>query len=82
MTAIHPPRHVRIVRDRQVQAIEIPPEFELPGTEATIRKVGDWLIIEPMHQKMGLAALLDSWGSTGEDLGEIDDPPPVTKDIF
>src|SRR5690606_11918197 len=42
-----PSRIVSLFRNGRNQAIRIPVEFELPGTQATIRRDGDRLIIEP-----------------------------------
>lgn len=81
---LHPnpaPRQVRLFRNNRNQAIRIPVEFELPGSEAIISRDGDRLIIEPVH-KNGLAALLDSWEPLDEEFPQIDDPPPAPKDIF
>ena len=75
------PRQVRLFRNNRNQAIRIPVEFELPGSEAIISRDGDRLIIEPVRRK-GLAALLDSWTSLDEDFPEIDDPPLAPRDIF
>jgi antitoxin VapB len=75
------PRHVRLFRNNRNQAIRIPVEFELPGSEAIISRDGDRLIIEPVRRK-GLAALLDSWEPLGEEFPEIEDAPPAPKDIF
>lgn len=50
-------RHVRLFRNGRNQAIRIPREFELPGDDATIRKDGDRLIIEPAPPRSLLAAL-------------------------
>ena len=75
------PRQVRLFRNNRNQAIRIPVEFELPGSEAIISRDGDRLIIEPVH-KTGLATLLDSWEPLDEEFPEIDDPPPAPKDIF
>jgi antitoxin VapB len=75
------PRQVRLFRNNRNQAIRIPVEFELPGSEAIISRDGDRLIIEPARSK-GLAALLNSWTPLDEEIPEIDDPPPVPKDIF
>jgi antitoxin VapB len=75
------PRHVRLFRNNRNQAIRVPKEFELPGTEAIISRDGDRLIIEPVRRK-GLAALLDSWEPLTEEFPEIADPPPAPKDIF
>jgi antitoxin VapB len=82
MPQSHPaPRQVRLFRNNRNQAIRIPVEFELPGSEAIISRDGDRLIIEPVRTK-GLAALLDSWEPFDETLPEIDDPPPAVKEIF
>lgn len=75
------PRQVRLFRNNRNQAIRIPVEFELPGSEAIISRDGDRLIIEPVRKK-GLAALLDSWESLDEEFPEIDDPPPAPRGIF
>ncbi|MES2978250.1 MAG: virulence-associated protein VapB [Pseudomonadota bacterium] len=43
-----PPRNVRLFRNGANQAVRIPREFEFPGTEALMRKVGNTLVIEPI----------------------------------
>lgn len=75
------PRHVRLFRNNRNQAIRIPKEFELPGTEAMISRDGSRLIIEPVRPK-GLAALLDSWEPLTEEFPQIADQPPAAEDIF
>jgi antitoxin VapB len=75
------PRHVRLFRNNRNQAIRIPVEFELPGSEAIISRDGDRLVIEPVRSR-GLTALLDSWEPLTEEFPEIADPPPAPKDIF
>ena len=42
-------RQVRLFRNGRNQAVRIPREFELDGTEAILRKDGDRLIIEPVR---------------------------------
>ena len=42
------PRTVSLFRNGRNQAIRIPVEFELPGDEVTIRKVGDELVLSPV----------------------------------
>lgn len=74
-------RRVRLFRNNRNQAIRIPVEFELPGSEAVISRDGDRLVIEPVRPK-GLAALLDGWGPLDEAFPEIDDPPPAPKALF
>ena len=51
-------RHVSLFRNGRNQAVRIPREFELEGTEAIIRKEGGRLIIEPVPPRNGLLALL------------------------
>ncbi len=79
--SISPPRRVRLFRNNRSQAIRIPVELELPGTEALIHRDGTRLIIEPVRQA-GLAALLASWTPLDEDFPDLDDPPPPPRDIF
>ena len=51
-------RHVSLFRNGRNQAVRIPREFELEGTEAIIRKEGARLIIEPIGSRHRLLALL------------------------
>jgi antitoxin VapB len=50
-------RHVRLFRNGRNQALRIPREFELPGNEATVRKEGNRLIVEPAAPHSLLAVL-------------------------
>jgi len=75
-------RLVSIFRNGSNQAIRIPREFELAGTEATIRKDGDRLIIEPLPKPNRLLALLDGWEPLDEDFPALDDPLVGHEDIF
>ena len=50
-------RRVKLFRNGRSQAVRIPVEFELPGKEAIMRRVGKCLVIEPAR-KRGLIALL------------------------
>ena len=74
-------RQVRLFRNNRNQAVRIPVEFELPGTEAMMSRDGDRLILEPVR-KAGLAALLETWQVEGEQLPDIVDPPPDPENIF
>lgn len=67
-------RHVRLFRNGANQAIRIPREFELPGNEATLRKEGNRLIIEPIAQD-ALMALLATWQDESEGLPNVGDLP-------
>ena len=73
-------RHVKLFRNGRNQAVRIPREFELPGEDAIMRKVGNQLIIEAPKKKMTLSELLDTFEPIEEDFPEIDDPPPEPVD--
>ena len=78
---MHNERHVSLFRNGRNQAIRIPREFELEGTEAIIHKEGDKLIIEPVRKK-SLKVLLASLPPLDEDFPEIIDLPVEPEDIF
>ena len=76
-------RQVRLFRVGRSQAVRIPPGFELPGGEATIRKVGDRLILEPVRHKSLLQVLAamaplasgDEFPDVDETLEPLDEAP-------
>jgi antitoxin VapB len=73
------PKTARLFRNGANQAVRIPREFELPGTEVTIRKVDGKLVIEAVqqtHPKGSLAALMAALAS----LESIDEPFPDVDD--
>jgi antitoxin VapB len=73
-------RHVRLFRNGRNQAVRIPVEYELPGTEAVMHRDGDRLVIEPVR-KRGLLALLRTMHPIN-DFPDIDDPaPPPEKPL-
>ena len=67
-------RHIKLFRNGRNQAIRIPREFELPGEDATIRKDGDRLIIEPAPPQR-LLSLLSRLEPIEEQLPPIEDLP-------
>ncbi len=74
-------RHVSLFRNGRNQAVRIPREFELEGTEAIIRKEGARLIIEPIGSRHRLLALLAGWAPLQEAFPEIADPPLGPEDV-
>jgi antitoxin VapB len=71
-------RKVRLFRNGSNQAVRIPREFELPGSDAVMRKEGDRLIIEAVPRR-SLAEVLDYLATLPpleEEFPEIDDPRP------
>lgn len=74
-------RHAALFRNGRNQAVRIPREFEMQGTEVLIRKEGDSLILTPIR-KNRLLDLLASWEPLDEDLPEVDDPTPQARDAL
>jgi antitoxin VapB len=75
-------RHVSLFRHGRSQAIRIPREFELAGTEAIIRKEGERLIIEPVAPRTRLLALLAGWDPLDEPFPKIVDTPPAPEGVL
>jgi antitoxin VapB len=69
-------RKVRLFRNGRNQAVRIPRDLVLPGSEALLRKDGDRLIIEPMPRP-SLLELLSTRDPLGEEFPEIDDLEPI-----
>jgi antitoxin VapB len=67
-------RRVKLFRNGRNQAVRIPREFELPGNDATIRREGRRLIIEPAPPK-SLLAVLASLPTLREDFPPTEDRP-------
>lgn len=80
-------RTVRLFRNGRNQAVRIPREFELPGTEAVMRREGDRLVIESAAAKGGpnarLLALLATLGPLpeAEALSGVAEEPPEPVDL-
>ncbi len=75
-------RKVSLFRNGANQAVRIPKEFELPGTQATMRRVGNRLIIEAVAALpakgtvAALAAALESmkdWPVVTEPFPDVDE---------
>ena len=68
-------RRVSLFRNGRNQAVRIPKEMALPGTEAILRKEGDRLILEPAHPAtlLGLLATLEP---IEEAFPAVEDPVP------
>ena len=75
-----PSRHVRLFKNGSNQAVRIPREFELPGTEAVMRKEGNRLIVEAL-QPASLKALLAGWEPLDEGLPAIPDEAPEPSEF-
>jgi antitoxin VapB len=73
-------RHVKIFRNGANQAVRIPREFELPGTDAIMRKEGSRLVIELASRKT-LSEILASLEPLEEDFPEIEELPLEPFDL-
>ena len=71
-------RHASLFRNGRNQAVRIPREFEMEGTEVLMRKEGDRLILTPIR-KNRLLDLLASWEPLDDDLPELEDNPPQIR---
>jgi antitoxin VapB len=71
-------RHASLFRNGRNQAVRIPREFELDGTEVLMRKEGEQLILTPIR-KNRLQALLASWEPLTEGFALPDDEPPQRR---
>lgn len=65
-------RRVRLFRNGHSQCVQISGEWELPGSEAMIRKDGDRLIVTSAPQRLLLTALRELGP-----LPETDRMPPI-----
>lgn len=74
-------RHASLFRNGRNQAVRIPREFELEGTEVLMRKDGDQLIITPIR-KNRLLDLLASWPPLDDAWPEVDDPAPQQREAL
>jgi len=73
-------RHVRLFKNGRNQAVRIPRELELPGTEALIYREGQRLILEPApHQ--ALTKLLCGWVRIESNWPDIEDHPSEPVDL-
>ncbi|MCF8080591.1 MAG: AbrB/MazE/SpoVT family DNA-binding domain-containing protein [Desulfobacterales bacterium] len=75
-------RHVRLFRNGRNQAVRIPREFEMEGSEAIIRKEGNRLILEPVDGKNRLVELLKTLSPIEDEFPDIDDQPLPDEQIF
>lgn len=68
-------RKVSLFRNGANQAVRIPKEFELQGSEAMLRREGKTLILEPIT-KPTLLEVLEHLSPIEETFPDITDPPP------
>jgi antitoxin VapB len=72
-------RHASLFRNGRNQAVRIPREFEMEGSEVLVRKDGERLILTPVRRHR-LRDLLASWEPLDDALPEVEDLPPQARD--
>jgi len=75
-----PGRHVKLFKNGRNQAVRIPREFELPGSDAIMRKDGNKLIIEAVPPR-SLLAVLATLETLDDDFPPIADTAPGKLEI-
>ena len=73
-------RHVRLFRNGRNQALRIPRDLELPGSEALLRKEGHRLVVEPLGRP-SLLAVLATLKPLDEDFPNIERPPAEPVEV-
>lgn len=71
-------RHTSLFRNGRNQAVRIPREFEMEGSEVLIRREGNSLILTPIRSNR-LRDLLASWEPLEDALPAVEDPPPPPR---
>ena len=66
-------RRARLFRNGRNQAVRIPREFELPGSEVVIHKEDNRLIIEPVAARSRLLQVLSELKPADEPFPDIDE---------
>ncbi|MEM1221936.1 MAG: AbrB/MazE/SpoVT family DNA-binding domain-containing protein [Verrucomicrobiota bacterium] len=74
-------RRVSLFRNGRNQAIRIPREFELEGSEAILRKEGDRLVLEPVPKSLSLLEVLSTLPTLKEGLPDVDEGLPELNDV-
>lgn len=71
-------RHASLFRNGRNQAVRIPREFEIEGSEVLIHREGDRLVLTPVRQHR-LADLLAGWQPLDEGVPEPEDRLPQDR---
>ena len=68
-------RQVKLFKNGRNQAVRIPREFELPGSDAVMYKEGNRLIVEAVQPRT-LKSIMSSWHALDDGLPIIADKAP------
>lgn len=75
---MHTDRIVRLFRNGRNQALRIPRDLELPGSEAVLRKEGNRLIVEPVGRP-SLLEVLSRWAPLDEEIPDLENLQPIEE---
>lgn len=67
---------VRLFRNGRNQALPIPRDLELPGSEAVLWREGNRLIVQPIDRP-SLLQVLSRWGPLDGEIPDLDHLEPV-----
>ena len=73
-------RTVRLFKNGRNQALRIPRDLELPGSEAVLRREGHRLVVEPLGRP-SLLAVLARLKPLDDDFPNIERPPAEPVEI-
>ena len=73
-------KHAKVFRNGRNRAVRIPVEFDFPGDDVTITKVGNRIIIEPVETKGNLLEWLQTLEPLDEDFN-FDEKGPYPREF-
>lgn len=73
-------KHAKVFKNGRNRAVRIPVEFDFPGDEVTITKVGNRIIIEPLQKKGNLLEWLQTLEPLEEDF-DFDEKGPYPREF-
>jgi antitoxin VapB len=72
----------RVFKNGRSQAIRLPKEFRVEGTEVRVRREGDSIILEPLSRSDWGEAFWEIFGAFGDDFDLGDRGAPQRRDLF
>jgi antitoxin VapB len=71
----------KVFRNGRSQAVRLPKEFRFEGSEVSIRREGDAVILEPLRPRSWPRGYWRRWGKATRDLEPIEPLPAGGRDI-
>lgn len=79
-------RTAKIFKHGRSQAVRLPKEFRMPGTEVRVRRVGHGVLLEPMDVPFDVKAWFDKLDEYRDEPfmreGRLQPPMPPARKIF